>query len=340
MKTRSILKGAIAVLSVFLCAEIGFLIYQINTGTIAYARNLDLGNKYLLSEDYDSAISAFSKAIEIDAMNADAYIGRGDAYKGKGDYASAWKDYEKAQELSANTDILRDKIGVTEMTVVSEEGEGVDGAAVTLTGSGHSYEFMTDNTGFISEVIFPEEYNMKIAKENYEPVEIELSAEEGGSFVGQIQLRSEINDAIGNEEDSTMVEDNDGVIDLYDYRYSNIWQLADIAGDLYPGSGDSIVLWNHNMTIATSGFDKEETTYIMFEVYSRYSLAGIRINDPIGTAEERVLALGFELYENRTRDDGSLTSFRRYKRDDEYIHLDIDSSGGFITRISWNYIDF
>ena len=102
--------------------------YQINSGTNAFARNLDLGNKYLLSEDYDSAISAFSKAIEIDSMNADAQIGRGDAYKAKGDYASAWEDYEKAQELSGNPDIIRDKIGITEINVVSEDGSGVDGA--------------------------------------------------------------------------------------------------------------------------------------------------------------------------------------------------------------------
>ena len=128
MKKRSLFKGIIAVLFLFLCAEVGVVMYQINSGTNAFARNLDLGNKYLLSEDYDSAISAFSKAIEIDSMNADAYIGRGDAYKAKGDYASAWEDYEKAQELSGNPDIIRDKIGITEINVVSEDGSGVDGA--------------------------------------------------------------------------------------------------------------------------------------------------------------------------------------------------------------------
>lgn len=191
MKRKS-LKRIVLALSAFLCVEIGLLIYQINSGTAAYARNLDLGNKYLLSEDYDNAISAFSKAIEIDAMNADAYIGRGDAYRAKGDYVSAWSDYEKAEELSGNEEILREKIGATDITVVSEDGKGVDGATVKLNGSGHSYEFMTDTTGHISEVIFPEKYNMEVVKEDYESVETELSAEEGGSLVEQIQLRSEI----------------------------------------------------------------------------------------------------------------------------------------------------
>ena len=109
MKRKS-LEHIILALSAVLCVEIGLLIYQINSGTTAYARNLDLGNKYLLSEDYDNAISAFSKAIEIDAMNADAYIGRGDAYKAKGDYVSAWEDYEKAEEISGDTSILSKKM--------------------------------------------------------------------------------------------------------------------------------------------------------------------------------------------------------------------------------------
>lgn len=166
--------------------------YKINSGTNAFARNLDLGNKYLLSEDYDSAISAFSKAIEIDSMNADAYIGRGDAYKAKGDYASAWEDYEKAQELSGNPDLIRDKIGLTEISIVSEDGSGVDGASVKLSGSDHSYEFVTNSSGRISEVIFPEKYKMEVVKDKFDPVESELSAEGGGAEIGQIQLRRAI----------------------------------------------------------------------------------------------------------------------------------------------------
>ena len=100
MGKRRILKLIVITLGAFLCAEIGFFVYQSNFGTIGYTRSLNLGNKYLLSEDYESAISAFSKAIEIDSMNAEAYVGRGDAYKAQGDYVSAWSDYETAQEMS------------------------------------------------------------------------------------------------------------------------------------------------------------------------------------------------------------------------------------------------
>ena len=198
MSARQKLKRVIAVLGALLCVEIGFLAYQMNDSAGSVSRNLDLGNKYLLAEDYDSAISAFSKAIEIDSMNADAYIGRGDAYKAKEDYANAWADYEKAQELSGDTDLLRNKIGATEITVVAPNGSGVDGAAVQLIGSEHSYDFVTDSAGQISEVIFPEKYSVEINKESFETAKTELSAESGGITVGQIKLKSVYEKAIAD----------------------------------------------------------------------------------------------------------------------------------------------
>ena len=189
MSARQKLKRVIAVLGALLCVEIGFLAYQMNDSAGSVSRNLDLGNKYLLAEDYDSAISAFSKAIEIDSMNADAYIGRGDAYKAKEEYANAWADYEKAQDISGDTNILRNRIGPTVITVVSPDGAGVDGAAVRLIGSDHSYDFVTDSTGSISEVVFPEKYSVEINKESYETVKTELSAESGGIVVDQIEIK-------------------------------------------------------------------------------------------------------------------------------------------------------
>ncbi len=63
----------------------------------------DLGQKYLLEEDYEAAIVAFTEAIEIDPNEAAAYVGRGDAYIGSGEteenMALALADYETAREL-------------------------------------------------------------------------------------------------------------------------------------------------------------------------------------------------------------------------------------------------
>ena len=73
-----------------------------------YLRNINLGNKYLLAEDYDQAVIAFSKAIKIDSMSAEAYIGRGKAYYALGDFEKVQADYAKAAELSGDDSIIRE----------------------------------------------------------------------------------------------------------------------------------------------------------------------------------------------------------------------------------------
>ena len=188
MKKRAILKRIIIVLSVFLCTEACAFIYLVTSEDSNYTRSLNLGNKYILSEDYDDAIKAFTKAIAIDEKKEDAYIGRGDAYRAKGDYASAWEDYAKAQDLSGDSNLLRDRIGATDIAVVDENGQGVDGATVRLKGNSHSYEFVTDSTGHIVEPIFPETYKVKAVKDEYESIETEISAEKGGFVANPIQL--------------------------------------------------------------------------------------------------------------------------------------------------------
>lgn len=63
----------------------------------------DLGQKYLLEEDYEAAIVAFTEAIEIDPNQPDAYIGRGNAYIFSGETEEhltlALADYQQATDL-------------------------------------------------------------------------------------------------------------------------------------------------------------------------------------------------------------------------------------------------
>ncbi|KAH6651591.1 hypothetical protein BKA67DRAFT_571292 [Truncatella angustata] len=58
-----------------------------------------LGNKAIAEKNFDEAIDAFSKAIEIDASNHVLYSNRSAAYASKKDWTNALKDAEKTTEI-------------------------------------------------------------------------------------------------------------------------------------------------------------------------------------------------------------------------------------------------
>ena len=75
----------------------------------------DLGMKYLNTEDYEEAVTAFQVAISIDPKQQPAYIGAADAYVGMAGsgnesidadkcYAAAEENYQKALEIDETTD--------------------------------------------------------------------------------------------------------------------------------------------------------------------------------------------------------------------------------------------
>lgn len=166
--TRKHLKLISIILGIILCAEVSVFAFQIKNDYTSYSKNLDLGNKYLLEMDYESAVTAFSRAIEIDEMSPDAYIGRGDAYFALGDYAKAWADYEKAEELSGRHDILSGKFPERSIHVSDDEGTPVSDADIVLTGSSHSYTLRTDSNGDAADTVFPDTYAMTVSKTDYQ----------------------------------------------------------------------------------------------------------------------------------------------------------------------------
>lgn len=82
----------------------------------------DLGMKYLLEEDYEEAVLAFTAAIEIEPKLPEAYIGRGDAYVGLSDvegieeadknayYDLALGDYIAAIEIKSDVSEYYEKL--------------------------------------------------------------------------------------------------------------------------------------------------------------------------------------------------------------------------------------
>ena len=84
-----------------------FLVLHSNNSqsSISLQDKLDLGHKYLVELSYDKAVLEFTDAIEIDPMNADAYLGLADAYIGQGDTDKAVEVLEKGYDKTADEKI-------------------------------------------------------------------------------------------------------------------------------------------------------------------------------------------------------------------------------------------
>ena len=81
---------------------------------------LELGNQYLLDLDYENAVVAFEKVIELEDRNPEAYLGLGQAYQGWAEqllgeeneegvelFEKALDSFAKAEELGAETEQVR-----------------------------------------------------------------------------------------------------------------------------------------------------------------------------------------------------------------------------------------
>lgn len=91
---------------------------------------LDLGNKYLIEQDYEQAIATFQKVIEIDPKCEEAYMRLADAYIGLGDYETACDVIKKGVEQTGSDrleiyleEISQTYTGIQQNTVVEAEKE-------------------------------------------------------------------------------------------------------------------------------------------------------------------------------------------------------------------------
>lgn len=95
----------------------GIIMYN-NSDMVKLKKQLDLGQKYLSEMDYEEAVVAFNRAIEIDPRSADAYFGLADAYLGLGDDESALAELEAGYEVTGDE---RLKERIDEMRQIQEE---------------------------------------------------------------------------------------------------------------------------------------------------------------------------------------------------------------------------
>ena len=103
MKKKKWMIAAVAVLVLILAGIVAAIaipaIKQKNLEK-RFAEQMDLGNRYLLEQDYEAAVLAFGKAIEIDPRQAESYRKMAEAYVGLGDYENAILTLEKGYEFT------------------------------------------------------------------------------------------------------------------------------------------------------------------------------------------------------------------------------------------------
>ena len=81
---------------------------------------LELGQKYLLEENYDEAVIAFEKAIIIDEKCVIAYIGLADSYVGKGNNDKALEVLERGYKITGEDELNEKYLDMMKNTTTSE----------------------------------------------------------------------------------------------------------------------------------------------------------------------------------------------------------------------------
>lgn len=107
-----------------ICFWFGLLLVGCGVGKDAQVqRQLEAGESYLQNAEYEKALSAFTKAIEMDPQNGAAYTGRGDTYMEMGQYTDAVVEYKAASRFGEHvSDKLEIAIGEAIREISMESG--------------------------------------------------------------------------------------------------------------------------------------------------------------------------------------------------------------------------
>ncbi|MBQ9991564.1 MAG: tetratricopeptide repeat protein [Lachnospiraceae bacterium] len=117
-KNKGIIKWLILLVVIVLVIAFGMKRYSSPQQRLN--EQLDLGQKYLEEGNYEEAVVAFNKAIEIEPMSVEAYLGLAEAYVGTGDLEAAVAALEKGDELTGDAQ-LREKIAEIERLMLTLE---------------------------------------------------------------------------------------------------------------------------------------------------------------------------------------------------------------------------
>lgn len=92
----------IAIAAVILIGGIAAILIAPKDMPVSSQEHIDLGHTYLIELSYDKAVLEFTEAIEIEPMNADAYLGLAEAYAGMGDIPKAVEVLESGYDKTGD----------------------------------------------------------------------------------------------------------------------------------------------------------------------------------------------------------------------------------------------
>lgn len=95
-RNRNLVLVLVVVAVMLIDVLIGIGMY--NTPANQLNRHLKLANRYLEELDYEQAVVEFDKAIRIDSVSAEAYLGKAEAYVGLDDYGMACETLEEIND--------------------------------------------------------------------------------------------------------------------------------------------------------------------------------------------------------------------------------------------------
>lgn len=172
MKVKQI--GIIGIVAVFLIVIICIGIGVYNLPAKRLVKQMDLGQKCLLEEDYEGAIVAFNKIIEMDPMNVEAYIGLADAYLGLEDMDAGMDALNRGYELTKDE---RLQVKMEEVSaILAKERE----AATTKLENSQILYSDEDEVINSTEEEMPEETKEKLANNIDEQEDVQESSEQTG----------------------------------------------------------------------------------------------------------------------------------------------------------------
>lgn len=123
-KGRKLIMAIIAVAAVLLAVAVGIGIY--NAPANRLGRHLELANKYLLEMKYEQAIVEFDKAIAIDPMSVEAYLGKAEAYVDLDDISMAIETLETGFDRSQGNADIKQKLVELYFVVIEENRQNAD----------------------------------------------------------------------------------------------------------------------------------------------------------------------------------------------------------------------